>query len=672
MHPRREALTSSDQRRLSVVAIGLFFLFSALIAQFFRIQVLQSSYWSALAQKQHQISIKIPAKRGVFYTNASLCSDRPQQPVPLVIDVLKFHLFVDPQAIPKEIKPELAEELTEKMGERYRDRITTSLEKKSRNRRLFSFLAKEKKEQVLQWWEGFHRSKKLPRNALYFAEEYQRSYPYGKMLGQILHTVREDRGSRDHNLIPTGGLEFLFDKYLRGEDGKKLLLRSPRNPLAMETILKEPIDGADLFLTIDVNLQAMVEEEIEKAVKRARAKGGWAIMMDPYTGEIFAFAQYPWFDPSRYSHYYNDPEKLEDTAVKAVMMPFEPGSTVKALTIALGLLANKELTERGEEPLFSPEEMIRCDDGRFPGRKFPLKDGRVHRYLNMDLAVQKSSNIYPAKIGHMIVDRLGAEWYRNALATLFCFGEKTGIEIPGESSGRIPRPGVMHPNGKLEWSVLTPATLAIGHNILVTSMQMLKSIAIIANGGYDVHPTLISHIVKTNREGKQEILLDNRPNPMKVCSERRIDPEIVSRVLRSIKFVTKTGGTAPLADVFGYTEAGKTGTSEKIINGRYDRDRNFSSFIGFAPAENPRMILFIGIDEPKKEFLPGRGKMQMGGNCAAPSFRAIASQALPYLGVPINDPYGYPPGDPRRKWEQADWLPEVEAAKELYLEWNNK
>lgn len=665
-------LSSSDQRRLVVVAIGLFFLFSALVAQFFRIQVLQGPYWSRLALRQHQVNVKIPAKRGVFYTNGSLCSDRPPAPIPLVIDVLKYHLFIDPHGFPEEVRPELIEGIVKAMGERYRARVEMALQKKSRNWRLFCFLSKEKKEEVLRFWEPFYRKYRLARNTLYFAEEYQRSYPYGKMLGQLLHTVREDRGSEEKKLIPTGGLELLFDSYLRGEEGKKSLLRSPRHPLASGKILKEPIDGADVYLTIDLNLQAMVEEEVEKAVKRARAKGGWAMMMDPYTGQIYAFAQYPWFDPSRYSSYYNDPERVGDTAVKAVMMPYEPGSTIKALTISLGLLANKELVARGEKPLFSPEEMVRSDDGRFPGRRIPLKDGIVRRYLNMDLAVQKSSNIYPAKIGQMIVDRLGPKWYRDALCSLFAFGEKTGVEIPGESAGRIPSPGAVHPNGKLEWSILTPATLAIGHNILVTSMQMLRSFAIIANGGYDVRPTLISHITKTGRDGKKTVLLDNRPDPMKVCSEKRIDPDIVARVTSAIKYVTKTGGTAPLADVYGYTEAGKTGTSEKIVGGKYDRDLHFSSFIGFAPAKNPRIVIYIGIDEPKKENLPGRGKMHYGGNSAAPSFRAIASQALPYLGVVPDDPYGYPPGDPRREWEKADWLPEVEKAKQLYIEWSTK
>ena len=138
-----------------------------------------------------------------------------------------------------------------------------------------------------------------------------------------------------------------------------------------------------------------------------------------------------------------------------------------------------------------------------------------------------------------------------------------------------------------------------------------------------------------------------------------------------MKYITKPGGTAPKADIWGYTEAGKTATSEKIVDGTYSKRDHISTFIGFAPLSNPRFVLMIAIDEPEFKFIPGMGKNQHGGNCAAPAFREIGLRTLQYLGVEPDDPYGYPAGDPRRDADKADWMKEIKALKELYSQWNS-
>jgi len=427
-------------------------------------------------------------------------------------------------------------------------------------------------------------------------------------------------------------------------------------------VIVPPEHGADIYLTVNHYLQAITESELEKGVKTANALGGWAVMMDPYNGEVLAIAQTPAFDPAHYTDYYNDPNLIENTKVKAVTDCYEPGSIFKPITVAICMKANEELTKCGKAPIFSPSEMIPCSNGWFPGRSTPLKDGRAHKFLNMDLAIQKSSNIYMARAIHRVVESMGENWYREALSEVFGFGKKTQIDLPAESCGMLPTPGKLHPNGKLEWSVPTPYSLSLGHNILVNSIQLVQAYSILANGGLSVRPHLIKKIEKNGK-----IVIDNSEYR---ATQRVISPEIAEAVVRSMRFVTKDGGTSKRADIMGYSEAGKSGTAEKIINGHYAKDHNISSFVGFAPAKNPRFVLIVSIDDPERKLIPGVGRQQYGGVCAAPVFRQIATQALQFLGVTPDDPYGYPPGDPRRDTSRADWANEMRELKELYEKWN--
>ena len=176
--------------------------------------------------------------------------------------------------------------------------------------------------------------------------------------------------------------------------------------------------------------------------------------------------------------------------------PYEPGSVMKAITVAVALKANEELKQQGKKPIFSPEEKIATSARVFPGRTKPVKDIRNHNYLNMNLGLQKSSNVYTAVLVRRIIDAMGEKWYRKVLHESFGFGEKTGIELPGESCGLLPTPGKMHPNGALEWSAPTPYSMAMGHNILATSLQVIRSYGVLANGGFEVKPTLVRKICK--------------------------------------------------------------------------------------------------------------------------------------------------------------------------------
>ena len=650
--------------RAIVVAVSIFVLFCSLIIRFYQIQIVDGEKWKKVAMSQHEAIVTEPFIRGAFYANTSIKKGHPKEELPLVLDVRKFHLYIDPDSIPLSLKDKMADQLFDLLGANteQRKQLRTKFHRKSRSSKIAPWLEKDHKEHIEAWWQEFAKKEKLVRNALYFLPDYKRSYPYGSLLGSVLHTVQEEKDPKTGQHIPTGGLELFFHSYLSGKEGKRLIVRSPRHPLDIGKLLEAPQNGADIYLTINLYLQAVAEAELKKGVQAAGARGGWAVMMDPYTGEILALAQVPTFNPMNYSDYYNNPSLQEWTKVKAVSDCFEPGSIFKPITVAIAMKANAELQKMGKKPLFSPDEKIATSNGWFPGRSTPIKDGRVHHYLNMNLALQKSSNIYMGKLAERIVHTMGDLWYRKTLCDLFGFGQKTHIELPSESFGLVPMPGKMHPNGKLEWSLPTPYSLAMGHNILVNSIQMTYAYALIANGGYRVKPHLVRKIVRDGKAVFDQTHLG--------LGEQILDSSFCLQIVNAMKYVTKEGGICKRADIMGYTEAGKSGTAEKVIQGVYSKDHHISSFLGFAPARNPRFVLLVSIDDPEKKFIPGVGKQQLGGVCAAPVFREIASKALQYLGVDPDDPYGYPPGDPRRNAEKADWSQEVQDLKKIYQHWN--
>ncbi len=661
------APSPKDRRQLTLLTLGLLLLFSFLIVQFYRVQVIEGDYWTKKAQGQHKWVSSLPFRRGVFYSHASLSPSSQVPAEPLVIDVIKYHLHVDPKALLSGSHQELARFLSSALeGKISEEEILEHLSKSSRSRRIAMWVDKETKELIEQWWRQWYPQQKVAKNALFFISDYQRSYPYGYSLGHLLHTIREYKEEKSGQGIPTGGLEELYDPWLQGKKGKQLYLRSPRHTLELGEIIEHPKNGADIYLTIDPVLQAIAEEEIASGVQRANAKAGWAILMDPYTGRIHAWAQYPFFDPRNYADFFNDPSLLPYTKTLGAVDAQQPGSVMKPITMAIFLKANLESRRNGMDPIFDPSEKIFSLSGNFKGRSKPFYDTGKHRYLNMNMALQKSSNIYLAKLIDRMLPQMGEAWYRQQLVDVFGFSSKTEIEVPGESYGLVPTPGKRHPNGKLEWSLPTPYSLAIGHNILVSSVQLLRAYAPFANGGYLVNPFLVEKAVRENVNGSIEIVWQRTESPPSYV----LEPEVVERVREAMRYTTKFGGTARFGDIPGYTEMGKTGTSEKIVEGKYSKDRYFSTFIGIAPATKPKFILLVSVDEPEKKYIPGVGKNHNASVCCAPVFREIGRRALEYLEVPPDDPFGYPYGDPRRDRKKADWYKENEALRALYQEWN--
>lgn len=663
----------SDRKRLLYLSLGIFALFAILIGQFYKIQIVEGDHWSKEADKQHYFIVKEPFIRGTFFSNTSIKKGHPETPQSFVIDVQKFHLYADPLSIPPLQKSTIIRRLATLLDLKNPEQTTLrqQLHRKSRSRKLAMWLDKESHDAIMQWWLPYSRQNKIPRNALFFVNDYQRSYPFGKLLGQVLHTIQSTKDEATAQAIPTGGLELYFNKYLQGKQGKRRLMRSPRNSLETGEVISSPQNGADIYLTINHILQAIAEEELAKGVKKSKAKSGWAVMMDPFTGEILVLAQYPSFYPPDYQKHFNEAALIEHTKVKAITDANEPGSIMKPITVAIALKANDELAKRKQKPIFDPKAMMPTSNTHFPGRKKPLADTHHHSFLNMYMALQKSSNVYMARLVEKIISTLGNEWYRGILQNDFGFGKKTGIELPSESPGLLPTPGKKHPNGALEWSMATPYSMAMGHNIQVNSLQILRAYATFANGGYLVQPTLVRKIVKKLPDGSQETLLDNTQSERKQLFPRVISPEIAREIVKAMKYTTKVGGSARRADILGYTEAGKTGTADKAINGIYNPERVCSAFVGLTPVDKPAFVLIVSMDEPEYGYEPGLGRKHHGGYCAAPVFREIAKRSLEYLGVAPDDPHGYPAGDPRHDPNKADWFPEIRQLQEIYEKWNS-
>lgn len=652
-----------DRKKLVVVAVSIFILFGILLVQFFKIQVLEGEKWAQKARAQHQIIVSEAFKRGVFYSNGHLSKIHNDPSEALVVDLPMFHLYLDPDAIIVQAKEKMIEILPSFI-DCEKEKIEEEIFKKSRSRKIAAWISHEKKEEIEKWWYPFAKSERLPHNALYFVQDFKRCYPYGKLLGQVLQTVREEKNAQTHQAIPTGGLEYYFDKYLQGKEGKRRLLRSPKFPLDRGDIIEPPYDGCDIYLTIHHHVQAIVEEEIEKGVLAAKAKAGWAAVMDADTGDMLAIAQYPFFYPADYKSYYSDAAKMECTKVKAITDCFEPGSIIKPISFAIALKANKERALYGHKLIFDPEQKVDLRKIPLPGRKNPMKDIVKSTYLNMNMALQKSSNIYAADIIQKVVAQFGESWYRKQLQEIFGLGVKTDIELPSESAGFLPTYGKHYSNGRPQWSVPTPGCLAIGYNLLVNTIQVLRAYAVLGNGGYKVQPSLIKKIVN---HSTQEVIYERDP-----LTERELvlDIDIIDRVIEGMKYVTKPGGTAFRGDIPGFTEVGKTSTSEKIEKGVYAKDKNTAVFAGFTPAKGAKLVILVAIDEPCSSPAPGITGMQFGGKCAAPVFKAIGSRCLQYLGEMPDDPYGYQKTDPRYKPGKADMSVEVKSLQQLFEAWN--
>jgi cell division protein FtsI/penicillin-binding protein 2 len=431
------------------------------------------------------------------------------------------------------------------------------------------------------------RIRKLDIKGIGLMNEAKRVYPKGRLASHILGFVGVDNQALE-------GIELQYDRYLKARGGKIFFGRDAGGRTLSSGIDKE-VNGNNIVLTIDEGLQGIVESEIEKAMLKWGASAASVIMMDPFTGEILALANRPSYDPNKAGNY-RDFEKKN----RSITDLYEPGSTFK---IVVGIAAL-------EEKIVRPDTLFDVSQGGIEVGGKIIRDVHKHGVLTFKEVIQKSSNVGSIMIGI----RLGKENIYK-YAKRLGIGEKTRIDLPGEVSGWIHTPD--------RWSATSIGAIPIGQEVAVTPLQILRAYSAIANGGFLIRPHVVSEIISS--EG--QVLFSFSDN----IKNRVISPRTAETFRQILKSVVWEGGTGESASVKGNEVAGKTGTAQIIdpITKRYSKQKYVSSFVGFVPADNPRLAIIVVIYEPKGQIY--------GGVVAAPVFRDIADQSLSYLDIPRED-----------------------------------
>ncbi|RMG16121.1 MAG: PASTA domain-containing protein [Deltaproteobacteria bacterium] len=421
-----------------------------------------------------------------------------------------------------------------------------------------------------------------------FTREPRRFYPHRELAAQVLGFAGIDG-------VGLEGLELALDSALRGTPRLATALRDARgNHLLADPEGADPADlaGGSAELTLDRTLQWIAERALAEGATKAGAKGATAVVLDPHSGEILAMANHPTYNP-------NQPGRSTKAARRnrAVTDIYEPGSVFKVFTIAAAL----------ETGAVAPTERFDCEGGAMRIGGHTIHDSRPHGVLSVTEILKVSSNIGAAKIAR----RLGKEGLVEALAA-FGFGRRTGSGLPGE------QPGILRPASSL--SEVGLATVSYGQGVSATALQVATALSAIANGGRLMRPFVVARV----RNGQGEVIEETRPKQVR----RILSPGTARQVARMMEAVVAPGGTGTRARVPGYRVAGKTGTSEKVdpLTRTYSPDKRVASFAGFVPADTPRLVIVVVVDEPQG--------VKYGGVVAAPIFARIAEESLRYLGVP--------------------------------------
>lgn len=408
--------------------------------------------------------------------------------------------------------------------------------------------------------------------------QVKRIYPLGDVAGSLLGYV----GTDGYGL---GGAELSFDGYLRGEDGWAILQKDGRNFRYRKIGLPEkaPRNGCDVALTVDINIQKITQTVIRQAVTQLRAKSGMCIVMNPQTGSILAMVDEPSFNP-------NMPGRtpIAQRCNRCIGSVYEPGSTFKIVTASIAL----------EEKIKYENDLIYGDNGSYRIYDQVIRDHKPYGYLTFAKAITYSSNVCFAKVANEIGNDKFYRYVRD-----FGFGTRTAIDLPGEECG------IVHPVKR--WSGRTRVTMAIGQELSATLLQMVLPFAAVANGGVLVSPRILEKVISP--DGQTIDSGSYRP-------VRRVLSESVASRLRVMLQDVVDNGTGKKAAMAHIAVAGKTGTSQKPDSSGYSQTRSWSSFIGFVPANDPKLLCGVVIDEPAND--------EMGGEAAAPIFKKIITQII--------------------------------------------
>ena len=550
---------------LRVKLIGAFFFLAlgAVLSRAVYLQWHENGKLQEMAEEQYVRELEIPAKRGDVF-------DRRGIPLAQSVDV--DSIWVDPSLLPdlKLASRQLAKRLSLDSAE-----LLTRLRKSRR----FCWVKRQVTPQELEKVQALQ----LPGIGVF--KEPKRFYPQRELGAQLLGRVGMDGQGQE-------GLELAFDSELSGHrsvlagfrdaKGRKLLMGGGSDTKDRQ--------GASITLTLDRHLQYVTEKALGVAVEESKGVSGLAIAMDPHTGEVLALANYPRFNPNvAVTNVGGNPFAQRD---RAVLDAFEPGSTIKALAIAAAL----------EEKVVTPDQTFNCENGAWNIGRNVVHDTHPHASLTTAGILQVSSNVGAAKIGQLLGrDRL-FEYYK-----AFGLGERA-VGLSGETKGNLPYPK----------ADITLATQAFGQGLTATVLQLATAYSTLANGGVRMKPYLVSKVVDPDGA----VLVENGP----VAVRRVVSEETAHTLVGMLEGVVTKEGTAPRARMDEYRVAGKTGTAQKVdpVAKGYS-DKRIASFIGMVPADAPRLVVAVVVDEPKTDVY--------GGMVAAPAFKEIAEAAMPYLGV---------------------------------------
>ena len=579
-------------RRLRIVLVLAFFMFWATLitGRLLWLQVIRHAEWAERAERQQERTFLVAPRRGILY-------DRDLHELAMTITADSVY------AVPSEIgsdanKQQIAEALARVVHREADDRFTSEQQilARLRDSRNFAWVARKQPPAIIAAVKALHLK------GVYFQKEFKRFYPDDDLAAQVLGYV----GMDDDGLA---GVEEDYEHELHGTPGHMLTAVDARRHV-LDSLERDPQPGENLVLTIDANIQFMAEQALEHNMERTGAANGTVVVQDPRTGQILALAIRPTFDPNDFRH--TNPLLLRDHAVSDV---YEPGSTFKLVTYSAAL----------DDGVATPDGIVDCLGGSIvvAGRTVHDAPGEHFGKITVTKALEESSDVGAIQMAL----RMGKDTFYQYIHA-FGFGQRTGIELPGETRGLLKPPQ--------RWQPTTIGSIPMGQEVAVTPIQLVTMVSTIANGGMYLPPHIVLRtsagaVGGTGTPGIVPAVFhpeDELPNPLPPGAHRVIS-EMTAAEMRQMMEGVVLYGTGTPAQLDGYSAAGKTGTAQKIDprTHTYSKTKYVASFVGFAPVNNPAVTIAIVMDSPTKGS-------HYGTAASAPLFHELAQQILEYLGVP--------------------------------------
>jgi len=552
------------RQRAHLLFLSLIIILGALSCRAAYLQVVGNRYYSELKEKQQ-------IRRTTLFHERGKILDVKGRTVALSIPVQS--LYADPRRVKD--REESAKAVAAIVGCNEQN----LLKKLQKERSRFVWVKRHLDEDLVAKIEA------LELCGFGFRKEYRRLYPNGNLCSHLI-------GGTDIDQVGIDGLEWQYDNVLTGRDGWRVLScdAGRREFATPEMEGQMPLPGKTIQLTIDLVVQAIVQEVIGKTFTEWKADSVSAAVIDPFTGAILAMANVPDFDPNRPGDYPDDNRRN-----RCLTDSFEPGSMNKPFIVSSAL----------ERNVVSPQTRIDCEKGYWRYRSRKISDVHPYGFLTVEDVIAKSSNIGTTKIGLLLQESSQNNLIRDTMLALG-FGSLTGVDLPGEEAGRV--------TPENRWSYHSDVSVCFGYEVAVSPLQMTCAMSVVANRGVLMKPFTVKAILDSEGKTLQEI--------NSVFVRRVYEPETMDTVSKILKRVV-TDGTAKRVSLKDYTIAGKTGTSHKVQNGRYVNEY-FSSFIGYAPVERPKIIVLVSVNNP-------RGRSHYGATVAGPAVKEIIDRILRYF-----------------------------------------